>query len=139
MRFLVRVAFWLSIVVLLLPTGSVEQSTPGAQIGTVEAFSAAGAAISDMRQFCSRQPDACTIGSQAAAAFGQKAQASAKMIYDFFTEKLGREEAGSSGKPAAASADMAKSLQSTLMPADRAPAWRGPQSRPEQLANAQRH
>lgn len=137
MMFLIRVAFWLSIVVLLLPTGHVQQATPMPQVGTAEAFSAAGAAVSDMRQFCSRQADACTIGAQAAVAFGHKAQASAKMIYDFFTEKGGRHEAGSlpAGKPAAVGTDAAaKNSQNTLTPADRSPAWRGPQPRPDQFA-----
>jgi hypothetical protein len=141
MRFLIRVAFWLGIVVLLLPTGSAEQAAQGPQFGTVEAFSAAGAAVSDMRQFCSRQPEACTVGSQAAAAFGHKAQAGAKMVYDFFTAKLRPNEAApaASEKPATTSADSAKTFHSTLTPADRSPAWRGPQPRPEQLANAQRN
>jgi hypothetical protein len=141
MRFLIRVAFWLSIVVLLLPTGSPEQPAHGPQISTVEAFSAAGAAVSDMRQFCSRQPDACTVGSHAATAFGQKAQASAKMVYEFFAGKPGRDEAGSppAGKPAVASADTARNAQNTLTAADRSPAWRGSQSHAEQFANAHRN
>ena len=135
MMFLIRVAFWLSVVVLLLPTGQSQQETPGPKIGTTEALSAAGAAVSDMRQFCSRQPDACTAGSQAAVAFGQKAQASAKMIYNFLTEKVGRDETGSVAKPAAADSDpVTKTGQNTLTPADRSPAWRGPQPRPEQFA-----
>src|SRR3954470_4316376 len=94
MFFLIRVAFWLSIVVLLLPTGSQQpKSTP--TIETAEAVSAASAAVSDMRQFCSRQPDACSVGSQAAVAFGYKAQAGAKMLYEFLTEALAPGETGS--------------------------------------------
>ena len=120
MFFLIRVAFWLSVVIILLPTGS-QRSTP--TIETSEAVSAASAAVSDMRQFCARQPDACSIGSQAAVAFGYKAQAGAKMLYDFLTEALAPAETGSvsSGKREAS----AKS-QDTLQPADLTPAWRGP-------------
>ena len=66
MKFLVRTAFWLTIVVLLLPRlGSAPQVSAG------EAVSAAGAAVSDMRQFCARQPEACVVGSQALTSFGQ--------------------------------------------------------------------
>jgi hypothetical protein len=142
MFFLIRVAFWLSIVILLLPTGKTSESTPGPQVGAGEAISAASAAMSDMRQFCVRQPEACEIGSQAAVAFGQKAQAGAKMVYDFLTEKV-----GSDGTPANASASVdkgpevtasttgGKPSQNTLSSSDRVPAWRGQQpARPELLA-----
>ena len=134
MFFLFRVAFWLSIVVLLLPTGSTQPTTQSAQLGTIEALSAASAAVSDMRQFCARQPDACTVGSQAASAFGQKAQASAKMVYDYLTDR-----AGDDGKPAvtqktASSGPDDRSSQNTLTSGDRMPAWRGPQPRIEMVA-----
>ena len=122
MFFLIRVAFWLSIVVILLPTGSQQpKSTPSLE--TSEAVSAASAAVSDMRQFCTRQPDACTVGSQAAVAFGYKAQAGAKMLYDFLTDALAPSETGSvsTGKR-----DVTFKSQDTLQPADLGPAWRGP-------------
>ena len=41
-------------------------------------------------QFCGRQPDACVVGSQAAVALGQRAQAGAKMVYEFFSEHARR-------------------------------------------------
>ncbi|HLN10249.1 MAG TPA: DUF5330 domain-containing protein, partial [Xanthobacteraceae bacterium] len=76
MRFLLRVAFWLSVVVLLVP-GAPSDRTPTPQVGATEAVSAATAAWSDMRQFCTRQPETCTVGAQAAAQFGRKAEAAA--------------------------------------------------------------
>ncbi len=82
-----------------------------------------------MRQFCTRQPDACALGSQAAVAFGQRAQAGAKMVYEFINEHAAPRETGSIAtrrtKPAVVLA--AKPSQNTLTPADLAPAWRGPQ------------
>ena len=57
-------------------------------------MSAASATMSDMGQFCTRQPDACEVGSQALTQFGHKAQASAKWLYDFLTEKLGDNTVG---------------------------------------------
>jgi hypothetical protein len=127
MFFLIRAAFWLSIVVILLPTGS--QPNHGPNIETAEAVSAAGAAVSDMRQFCARQPDACSVGSQAAVAFGYKAQAGAKMLYEFLTDALAPSETGSV-IPASTRNASAKS-QDTLMPSDLTPAWRGPLPRPD--------
>ena len=148
MFFLVRVAFWLSIVIVLLPTGQTQTPSQGPQVGAVDALAAAGAAVSDMRQFCARQPEACEVGSQAAAAFGQKAQASAKMLFEFLSERWNAEQpAGDAARtapenkaaPAKPSSGTAPrrapettgslagpASRDTLTPADRAPAWRGP-------------
>ena len=123
MKFLLKAAFWLSVVVMLLPSG--EKSAPAPQVGATEAVSAAGAAVSDMRQFCARQPEACAVGSQAATAFGQKAQAGAKMLYEFLNDRVPNETASLGGKPTGA----AQRSQHTLTPDDLAPAWRGPEPR----------
>jgi len=119
MRFLLRMAFWLGVVLVLLPSASTEP-TPKVQVGTVEAMSAARAAVGDLRSFCDRQPEACVIGSQAAVAIGHRAQAGAKMLYEFLNDHLGSqapEAVGSTGKPS----------QQTLTPSDLQPAWRGQQ------------
>jgi hypothetical protein len=102
-------------------------------------MSAASATVGDLRGFCARQPDACTVGSQMATAIGYKAQAGAKMLYDVLSEALAPRETGSlaNGTPrraGAAKAALEKSAaaqtsQSTLTPADLAPSWRGPVSR----------
>jgi hypothetical protein len=93
MFFLLRVAFWLTIVLALLPTGSAQPTARGPQMG--EAISAAGDAVSDVRHFCTRQPAACEVGSQVAVMIGQRAQAGAKMLYDLFNEHSGPTETGS--------------------------------------------
>lgn len=110
MFFLLRIAFWLAVVCILLPGGT--KSTPDAQINASEAVTLAGAAVSDMRSFCERQPDACVTGGKVMVALGHKAEAGARTIYEFIT-KL-REKA-SSGP-----------VQGTLTPGDLAPAWHAP-------------
>jgi hypothetical protein len=87
-----------------------------------------------MRQFCGRQPEACTVGSQAAVVFGQKAQAGAKMLYEFLTEKIGPVETGSIASTGGKKGDSAARSQNTLLPTDLAPAWRGPEARTEARA-----
>ena len=125
MRFLLKLAFWLTIVVLLLPSDRAQQGA-SPQIGTSEAVSATGAVVTDVRGFCARQPDACAVGSQALVEFGHKAQAGAKMLYDFLGEKVGREpERGSAEHLAGAR----KPSQNTLTPTDLALPSRGPQPR----------
>jgi hypothetical protein len=119
MRFLLRMAFWLGVVLVLLPSAGTE-STPKVQVGTIEAVSAARAAVGDLRSFCERQPEACSIGSQTAVAIGHRAQAGAKMLYEFLNEQFGPQTpdaVGSTGKPS----------QHTRTPADLEPAWRGHQ------------
>lgn len=122
MFFLIRVAFWLSIVVILLPTGKTEQSATGP--GAIEAFSAASAAVSDMRGFCERQPAACEAGSKAASAFGEKAQATAKMLFEYLTEQKNETAATDTMRLNPTSVG-GRPSQNTLTAADRLPAWRG--------------
>jgi hypothetical protein len=126
MFFLIRVAFWLCVVLALLPSAGSKQSAPPAiqtsAFDAVGALSAATATVSDMSQFCTRQPDACAAGSHVAVAFGQRAQAGAKMVYDMLNERLQPQATGSVAKPATA-----KPSQNTLTPADLRPAWQGPQ------------
>src|SRR5262245_55510689 len=93
-RFLLKAAFWLTMVVLFLPAGETTKSS-APQVGASEAIAAAGAAVSDARQFCSRQPEVCVVGAQAATVLGQKAQNGAKMLYEFLSDRLAPNETGS--------------------------------------------
>ena len=79
MRFLFRMGFWLTVVVLLLPSGGSHPS-PSTMVIAGDAISAAMATLADARTFCERQPEACVIGSQTATAIGHRAQAGAKLI-----------------------------------------------------------
>jgi hypothetical protein len=153
MRFLLRMTFWLGVIVVLLPRGE-SQPASNAQISATDAVSAATATVGDMRQFCERQPEACVVGSQAAVALEDRAKAGAKLLYNMLNEKLATSEtdkvvtATTAGdgraiplpiaRPslpaspttrasAAPSTSPAKAqTQNTLTPTDLAPAWRGP-------------
>jgi len=129
MRFLFRMMFWLTVVVLLLPSGGSQTSSSTVVIAS-DAVSAARAAVADARSFCDRQPEACAMGSQTALAIGHRAQAGAKMIYDYLSEHLGTENAVS--HPARSMVEApGRASRDTLAPADLAPAWRGPRPRRE--------
>ena len=99
MRFLLRMAFWLTVILALLPSGG-SQPTPTINVSALEAMSAAKATVTDMGSFCGRQPDACSVGSQAAVAIGHRAQAGAKMLYDYFNEHFGSQDAGTTANAA---------------------------------------
>jgi hypothetical protein len=121
MFFLLRVAFWLTIVLVLLPTSSPKPATGG--VDATEAVVAAGAAVSDVSGFCTRQPEACAVGAQAATVIGQRAQAGAKMVYEFVSDQMARGYTGS--------VPQASHSQNTLKPSDLDPAWQGPAERTE--------
>ena len=87
MFFLLRMAFWLGLVLVLLPREKTPESDNVPQIGASEAVSAATAAVSDMGQFCKRQPAACEVGGQAATVIGQRAQDGARKVYKMITDK----------------------------------------------------
>jgi hypothetical protein len=134
MFFLLRMAFWLGLVLVLLPREKTPESDKLPQVGASEAVSAATAAVSDMSQFCKRQPAACDVGGQAATVIGQRAQEGARKLYHIITDKTDKKAAdkkapdhtGSIGGaddadgalPEAASRD-------TLTPDDMVAEWRG--------------
>jgi hypothetical protein len=138
MFFLLRMAFWLSIVLILLPTG-MSQLQRENSVAATDAISAASATVGDLRQFCTRQPEACTVGSHVATELGFKAQAGAKMLYEFLTSTLASKDAGTAGasrfgkagldKAAMDQATFNRASQNTLSTTDLTPAWRGPAPR----------
>jgi Family of unknown function (DUF5330) len=97
MWFLLRMTFWLGLVLVLLPRDKPPESGKLPQIGASEAVQAATAAVSDMSQFCKRQPTACEVGGQAATVIGHRATEGARKIYQIITDKPASAE-----KPAAA-------------------------------------
>ncbi len=134
MMFLLRTAFWLTLVLVLLPSGRSEP-VGGPQLAAADAVSAASAAVSDMREFCTRQQNACAFGSQAATAIGHRAQAGAKMVYEFLTERAGPNQPGTA-TPGGSVTETAYSAvvtsQDTLSAADIAHPWREPLRRDAQ-------
>jgi len=53
---------------------------------------AARGAVTDFEHFCERQQEACVVGSRTAVTLSQRAQAGAKMLYEFLSERLGSNE-----------------------------------------------
>jgi hypothetical protein len=120
MFFLLRVAFWLSIVLVLMPSGDYQPKNSSPSIGAADAISAATAAVSDMTGFCQRQPDACEVGGQAAIALGQRAQAGARFLFDAIHDRMNPAQTGS------VKAERLPGSQDTLTDADRDLEWRAP-------------
>ena len=133
MFFLLRLAFWVGLVLVLLPRDKTPDSDKAPQIGASEAVSAATAAVSDMSQFCKRQPGACEVGGQAATVIGQRAQAGARKLYQIITDKPDKadksdksdkrvpDRTGSIG-----GMESAEAARDTLTPDDIQIEWQGP-------------
>lgn len=126
MFFLLRVAFWLTVILALLPFGGSKPVDQTAAVGATDAVVAAGAAVSDMSGFCDRQPDACEVGAQAAAAIGQRAQAGARMVYEFINDQMTKGATGSVPEGSVLANHPVPPLRGTLKPSDFEPAWQGP-------------
>jgi len=133
MFFLLRVAFWLSVVIILLPAAPGRNESGRPPIGAVEALGAAQAAVEDARGFCSRRPDACETGAQAFHAFGQKAQYGTKMLYEFLSDRFADAPAATPRKDKEETGSILRPGRHTLTAEDAAPAWRGPEAQPVPL------
>lgn len=116
MFFLLRLAFAICLVLLILPLGLKGQD--GREVSVFETFGAVQALVADLRGFCDRQPQACAVGGQMATHLVEKAQVGAKWLY----ESIGHAPA-SDGKPDAPRP--AGSAAGSLTPEDLAPVWGG--------------
>jgi hypothetical protein len=117
MRFLLRMTFWLGLVLVLLPNSG-SQPMPKSQVSASEAFSAAKGLVTDIQNFCERQQGACEVGSRTASTLGQRGQAGAKMLYEFFSERSGSNESRSVRTMDPVPLPPARPSQHTLWPAD---------------------
>jgi hypothetical protein len=131
MFFLLRMGFWLTVVCVLLPSGGTKPTAPDAQIDATQAVSLASAAVSDVRGFCDRQPDACVVGGKVASAIGHKAEAGARTIYEFITAKLNEkspsEDLAAKVVPVSATGTLGRQrANGTLTATDLQPAWHAP-------------
>ena len=111
--FLLRTAFWLGVVVMLLPADA-DTGDKAPRVTAFEAISAAQVAVGDLSQFCDRNPDVCVTGGSAFHIFSDKVRYGAKMLYGYF----GDQKAG---------APTDKVPAGTLKPGDVEPAWHPPQ------------
>jgi hypothetical protein len=117
MFFLLRMAFWLGLVLVLLPRAKTPESEKLPQISVSDAVQAATAAVSDMSQFCKRQPTACEVGGQAATVIGVRAQDGARKIYQTITEKKADGEKKSEAEKKSPESEK-KSIEGDRKPSD---------------------
>jgi hypothetical protein len=111
--FLIRAAFWLSIVIFLIPADP-QSGADAPRVTVVETLVAARATIDDLSAFCERNPDVCVTGGAAFRLFADKAENGVRMLYEYFDGGSGETEAP------------AEATSGTLSHEDTLPVWRGP-------------
>jgi hypothetical protein len=129
MFFLLRMAFWLGLVLVLLPRGKTPDSEKLPQIHASEAVQAATATVADLSQFCKRQPAACEVGGQAATVIGQRAEDGARKLYRIVTDKRSPDHTDSIGGSAGDDPLLASAIsRDTLTQEDLVAEWRLPET-----------
>ncbi|ODA66867.1 hypothetical protein A7A08_02164 [Methyloligella halotolerans] len=135
--FLIRMAFWIIVVILLLPTDRAQQTDV---LGTAQA------AVKDISGFCTRNPDVCVKGGDYFEIFIAKAEFGVSMVMNFVNERTGDDVEvpavyEASGEPTLLVAPQPQNVmapaqreevssgksENTLKPTDLSPSWHGPQ------------
>ncbi len=141
--FLVRSAFWLSVVILLLPAENEKTNTKVSNVTAGQAFVAAQSTVDDLSGFCLRNQTACETGKAAIDVFIRKAQYGAGILNEWVSgissahaapvKPLGHSfllaPAGSGPRVTGRLIQLAgnsRSSQNTLTKEDLTPTWGGP-------------
>jgi len=120
--FLIRTAFWLTLVILLLPTNEQDQRN---------VYGTAQAAVKDLKTFCSRNPGVCEKSGDAFDIFAQKARFGAKMVMDFVADASAEGTGKDADQPRRFPTLFNRDSQNTLTEDDKEPSWFGPSSAPK--------
>src|SRR5690349_24929253 len=83
MGFLIRMAFWFSLVLLALP---LDTGANGDSVSPIQAFFAAREAVDDVSGICERKPDVCEVGKAAMQTVATRARETARIAYEMFEE-----------------------------------------------------
>ena len=99
MFFLMRMTFWFSLVLLMLPFGGGDD---GQQVGPLKALMTVREAVGDIAGICERKPDVCETGKSALHTIGVRAKAGARIAYDMLGEPDDTIKTGTVAKDAVA-------------------------------------
>jgi hypothetical protein len=119
--FLIRAAFWVGVIVLLLPSDERQQE---------RLYAAAVATYERAATFCDRNPKVCETGGELWATFLKKAEFGARLAINLASSGNRTTDEGAPLPPAALRGEPGPRLsptlsRGTLTPADLSPAWRG--------------
>ncbi|PBC11546.1 DUF5330 domain-containing protein [Mesorhizobium sp. WSM3859] len=104
MGFLIRMAFWFSLVLLALPLGVGPGEDGQQSVGPIQALFAAREAVGDIAGLCERKPDVCETGKSAMYTIRVRAKETAKIAAAMIDDKS--EQAGAAETTVADTAKM---------------------------------
>ena len=117
MWFLIRTAFWFSLVLMALPifvkSGNDTRTDNDPKVQVSDALTAASGVVQYVGSMCSEKPDVCVKGGETLTALGYQAREGARVALDLIDNKLSKK----SDQPALSSAEAAAEAQP--MPAKR--------------------
>lgn len=99
MMFLLRTAFWLTLILLILPVDR-EEAGIGQGPGAFETFAAVQTVVSDMRGFCERNASACQTGAATVDVLRQKAVYSAGVVQGWLADDVSEQTLHVRSEPA---------------------------------------
>lgn len=91
MGFLIRMAFWFSLVLLALPLTVGPDEAGRESVGPLQALFAAREAVGDIAGICERKPDVCETGKSAMHTITARAKETAKIAAAMLDEKTAAE------------------------------------------------
>ncbi|MGX5804554.1 DUF5330 domain-containing protein [Bradyrhizobium sp. Arg314] len=101
MGFLIRMAFWFSLVLLALPLGVGPGEDGQQSVGPIQALFAAREAVGDIAGLCERKPDVCETGKSAMYTITVRAKETAKIAAAMIDDQ----QSGQAGAPETKVAD----------------------------------
>jgi hypothetical protein len=115
--FFIKAAFWLGVIVLLLPTDAQQQA---------RLYTTATSAVERATTFCDRNAKTCTMAADGWAVFVKKAEFAARLVADMATSANRQGADTPRSDPQNMSATGKADPRGTLSPTDMQPAWRNP-------------
>lgn len=89
MFFILRSAFWFSLVLLVIPFNFGSSDPAQERAGPIETFGAAREAFIDVAGLCERKPEVCKVGKSAFNTVGVRAREAARIAYETLDENFG--------------------------------------------------
>jgi hypothetical protein len=96
MGFLIRCAFWLSLVLLVIPFGAGGGDSVD-PVGPIQALSAAREAVGDIGGLCERKPEVCVTGKAAFHTIGVRAREASRLAFELLDDRFGETDGTTTG------------------------------------------
>jgi hypothetical protein len=115
MGFLIRFAFWFSLVLLALPLSVGPDENGREAVGPIQALFAAREAVGDIAGICERKPDVCETGKSAMHTITVRAKETARIAATMLNDQQPEKAAAPGTKVAETSAETTGSVAEDIV------------------------